>query len=258
MIADREHRREQVQVVADQTLDRLATHQVRDEGTHVAALGDVAGVAEAMHQLRPRASGASGVPTELGRLAREPVARQGRQHQVECIAGGATVRGRVGQRTDGLEQLDDRAGPAMRHDQRQRVLMPGPDVDEVDLHPVDLGRELRQRVQSRLALAPVVLGRPVEGELPQRRQLHALRPILDELLGGPARGSNAHAKLIKLGLGCMERERPNRVIFGRLASRGCVGYDGAFGIENGHGLSVVGRTKASCENGSRHMAVPCL
>jgi hypothetical protein len=34
----------------------------------------------------------------------------------------------------------------MRHDQRQRILMPRPDVDEVDLDPGDLGRELRQRV----------------------------------------------------------------------------------------------------------------
>ena len=94
------------------------------------------------------------------------------------------MRGRVGQRADGLQQLDDRAGPAVRHDQRQRVLMPRPDVDEVDLDPVDLGRELRQRIQSRLALAPVVPGRPVAGELLQRRQLHALRPIFDQLLVG--------------------------------------------------------------------------
>ena len=63
-------------MVADQTLDRLATHQVRDERTHVAALGDVAGVAEAVHQLRPRACGAGGVPTELGRLTGEPVTGQ--------------------------------------------------------------------------------------------------------------------------------------------------------------------------------------
>ena len=62
-------------MVADQTLDRLAAHQVRDEGTHVTALGDVAGVAEAVHQLRP-ACGAAGVPAELGRLTGEPVTGQ--------------------------------------------------------------------------------------------------------------------------------------------------------------------------------------
>ncbi len=139
---------EQVDVDAEQPLGCLAAHRVRDGGAHVAPLGDVARVAEAVHQLRPRACDAAGLPAELGRLAREAVARQGRQHQVECVLGGAAVSGRVGQRADGLQQLDDRAGPAMRHDQRQRILMPRPDVDEVDVDPVDLGRELRQRVQS--------------------------------------------------------------------------------------------------------------
>jgi hypothetical protein len=42
-----------------------------------------------------------------------------------------TVRGRVGQRADGLERLDGRARPAMHHDQRQCVLMLGAHVDEV-------------------------------------------------------------------------------------------------------------------------------
>ena len=49
-----------------------------------------------------------------------------------------------------VEQLDDRAGPAVGHDQRQRVLVPRLDVDEVDVDPVDLRRELGQRVQPRL------------------------------------------------------------------------------------------------------------
>ena len=52
----------------------------------------------------------------------------------------------------------------MGHDQRQRVLMPRLHVDEMDVHPVDLGRELPQRVQPRLARPPVVLGRPKTGE----------------------------------------------------------------------------------------------
>jgi dihydrofolate reductase len=55
------------------------------------------------------------------------------------------------------EQLDDGAGPAVRHDQRQRVLLLGADVDEVDLHSVDLGRKLRKRVEPRLDPAEVVV-----------------------------------------------------------------------------------------------------
>ena len=204
-----------------QPVGSLAAHRVGDGGAHVAALGDVARVAEAVHQLRPRACDAAGLPAELGRLAREAVAGQGRQHQVERVLGGAAVRGRVGQRADGLQQLDDRAGPAVRHDQRQRVLVPRPDVDEVDLDPVDLGRELRQRVQPRLAPAPVVLGRPVAGERLQRRQLHALRPVGDELLGGPARRLDPAAQLSELLLRNLDLERADGCCFGR------DGHDGA-------------------------------
>jgi hypothetical protein len=127
-----------------------------DDGTHVAALGDVAGVAEAVHQLGPGAGDAGGVPADLGRLAGEAVAGQGRQHEVERVLGASAVRGRVRERVDDLEQLDDRAGPAVRHDQRQRICVRWLHVDKVDVHPVDFGRELRERVQFRFARAPVV------------------------------------------------------------------------------------------------------
>ena len=108
---------------ADQPLGRLAAHHVGDEGAHVAALGDVAGVAEAVHQLRPGARDSAWVPADLRRLAGEAVAGQGREHEVERVLGASAVRGRVGERANGLEQLDHRAGPAVRHDQRQRVLV---------------------------------------------------------------------------------------------------------------------------------------
>ena len=127
------------------------SHRVGDEGP-VAALGDVARISEAVHQLRPGLRDAAGVPAELGGLAGEAVAGQGRQHQVERVLRLSAVRGRVGERADGLEQLDDRARPAMRHDQRQRVFVLGAHVDEVDVEPVDLGRELGQGVRFSSAL----------------------------------------------------------------------------------------------------------
>ena len=49
------------------------------------------------------------------------------------------MRGGVGQQIDDLQLLDDRAGPAVRDDQRQRVLVLRADVDEVDVQSVDLG-----------------------------------------------------------------------------------------------------------------------
>ena len=62
---------------------------------------------------------------------------------MEGVLGAAAVRGRVGQRADRVEQLDHGAGPAVGHDQRQRVRVRRLDVDEVDVHAVDLGHELR-------------------------------------------------------------------------------------------------------------------
>ena len=49
--------------------------------------------------------------------------------------------GRIGQRVDDLQLLDDRAGPAVRDDDRQRVVMSRADVDEMNVEPVDLGHK---------------------------------------------------------------------------------------------------------------------
>ena len=82
--------------------------------------------------------------------------------------------GGIGERLDDLQLLDDRAGPAVRDDQRQRVLLRRPDVDEMDVEFVDGGDELRKRVQLRLASAPVVFRCPVVREILHRRELYAL------------------------------------------------------------------------------------
>ena len=154
----------------------------------------------------PSVSDADGTPAELGRLVGEAVPGNGRQHEVERVLRASAVRGRVGEWADGLEQLDDRTRPAVRHDQRQRVLVRRLHVDEVDVEPVDLGLELRQRVQSRLALAPVVIARPVAGELLHRRQLHTLRPIGDEFPRGPAGRLDAAVQFFDLPLGNFDSE----------------------------------------------------
>src|SRR5204862_6045459 len=131
-------RYEQVRVDADQPVGCLAAHHVGDAGADVAALGDVAGVAEAVHELGPGSCSPVQVPADLGRLAREAVAGQGGQHEVEGILGAAAVRGRVGQRADGVDQLHDGAWPAVRPDQRQRVFVLRAHAYEVDVHAGDL------------------------------------------------------------------------------------------------------------------------
>ena len=58
---------------------------------------------------------------------------------------------------------------------RQRVLVLGADVDEMNIQPVDLGHEVGQGVQFRLAVALVVAGPPVARQLPHHREPHAVR-----------------------------------------------------------------------------------
>ena len=73
------------------------------------------------------------------RLGREPVAGQGRDDHVEGVVGVAAVGGGVSERIDDREQLDDRSGPTVGHDERQRVRVTRRDVDEVDVEIVDIG-----------------------------------------------------------------------------------------------------------------------
>jgi hypothetical protein len=106
---------------------------------------------------------------------------------MERVRRARAVGRGIGERLDDLQLLDDRPGPPVRDDQRQRVLVLGTHVDEVDVQPVDLGHELRKVVQSRLALAPVVAAFPVPREFLHHRQPHALRVVGDRLLLGPPR-----------------------------------------------------------------------
>jgi hypothetical protein len=73
----------------------------------------------------------------------------------------------------------------VRDDQRERVLVLGADVDEVNVQPVDLGHEVRQGVQLPLALAPVVVRPPVVRQFLHHREPHALGVVGDRLALGP-------------------------------------------------------------------------
>jgi hypothetical protein len=97
----------------------------------------------------------------------------------------------------------------MRDEQRKGVLVPRAHLDEVDVNAVDLGLELRQRVQPRLAPSPIVLGRPVARECLQSRQLYALRPICDELLAGEADRGDAPTQVLQCLVGDVDMEGPD-------------------------------------------------
>ena len=83
----------------------------------------------------------------------------------------------IGQRIDDLQLFGDRTGPSVRNDERQRIFVFGADVNEMNVQSIDLSEEVRQGLQFCLALAPVVIGRPITRQRLHRRKLHALRSI---------------------------------------------------------------------------------
>src|SRR5215212_8197107 len=110
------------------------------------------------------------------------------------------MRRGIDQRIDDLQLLDDRTRPAVRDDERQRIFMLRTGVNEMNVESIDLGDELRERVQPALDLAPVVLCRPIADEILDRGERDALRKIGDGLLFGQPRGNDASAKLIEFSL----------------------------------------------------------
>src|SRR4030095_14467679 len=143
------YRRRQVDMDAQQSRGRLARHRAGDRGTPVAALGDVAGVPEALHQLCPRSRDVIGVPAGAGGPARKAVSRHRGYDDMEGVRRTPAMSGRVSERADDLELFYDGSRPAMRDDDRQRVLMSGPHVDEVNVDSVDRRARLRQGVELR-------------------------------------------------------------------------------------------------------------
>ena len=64
-------------------------------------------------------------------------------------------------------------------------------MSELDVEAIDLGDELRQGIQLRLGLAPVVIRSPIADERLDPGQLHALGLIGDGLPVGPTGGGDA-------------------------------------------------------------------
>ena len=81
---------------------------------------------------------------------------------------------RVRKRADDLQLLDDRAGPAVRDDERQRIFVFRANMNEMNIEAVDLGHELREGVDPGLDLPPVMLRLPIPHDFPNRRELNAL------------------------------------------------------------------------------------
>ena len=114
--------------------------------------------------------------------------------------------GRIGELFDHPHKFDHRAGPAMRHHQRQGIGAGRTQVQKVNVEPIDLGLELPQSVKPRFALSPVIAVAPIANQVLQSRQWRALRPIRHRLLLRPAGQVEPRGEVVQLRLGNGERK----------------------------------------------------
>ena len=139
---------------------------------------------------------------------------------MEGVLRPPAMSGGIGQRADHLQELQRGARPAMRHDQRHGVRMGRADVGELDVDAVDRGDELRQRVQLRLGLAPVVVRAPGADEVLQLRELDALRLIRDGLPVRPPGRGDAATKIDERRVRHVDAERADGRVLRGDADRG--------------------------------------
>src|SRR5690606_38094705 len=118
----------------------------------------------------------------------------------EGVCGVTTVLRRIAERTDDLLELADRARPAVRDDERQRLRSDAALVDEVDLEPADLGAELLELVEPRLGRTPVELVAPVRDQLAHGVEVRAVAPARAGDLVGKARAREALAQVRQDGI----------------------------------------------------------
>src|SRR6202042_3097109 len=94
-----------------------------------------------------------------------------------------------------------RAGPAVGEQQRRGVLPCGPDVQEVDALPVDVGDELRSGVQPGLDGPPVESVQPVGGQVADPGGGHAVAAGRAGQLVRPLRPAQPAGQVVQGSLG---------------------------------------------------------
>ena len=145
---------------ADQLVGVHGAEPRGDERAPVAALRGEARIAEhAGHQLGEAVGDRLRREARLPRLEREAVAGQRRSDDGEGVGRVAAEARRIGEAGDDLEELEHRARPAVREEERKGSRAPALDVEEVQVDPVQRHRELRKGIEPRFLRAPVELVR---------------------------------------------------------------------------------------------------
>jgi hypothetical protein len=178
----------------------------------VAAVGAVALVTQAVHELYPGFRRAGQLPSGFLERAGEPEPGQRRSDHVESVGRVAVMGPRIGQRGDQVHDLGDRARVAVGDDEWQSVRLGRSDVEEVDRLSVDLGRELGEPVELGLLRSPVVAGSPIRDQLLQVADRHAGGPVDAGELDGPPGPVEPVLQVVEVGLGNLDPEGPDVVL----------------------------------------------
>src|SRR5712664_40520 len=184
----------------DQAPGPLMRQGVRYARPPIASLRHPALVAKAWHQRRPGAGDPVHVPARLKRLVGEGKAWERRHDHMERVLRPTPVAGGIAERADDLHKLNDRSRPSVRENDRQRVLLRGTHVDEMNAKPVDLGPVLREGVDASLKAAPVILVAPVANERLSLLEGDALRPVANGLPLRPPRGRQSTLEIVDRAL----------------------------------------------------------
>jgi hypothetical protein len=201
--------REQVHVDRDQPIRISKPQSGSYEPAPVAALGREAAMAE--HVGHQGGEGIRDLGDAEARLAGpegEAVAGQRRRDHREGVRGIAPEAGRVGEHRQDLVELPDRAGPAVREQERQRPGTAPLLVDEVQVDAGHLGRELAEAVEPRLVRAPVVAVLPVRDQVLHVGEARAEGPLGAGGLVGPPHAGQALAQIGERRVGNLDPEGP--------------------------------------------------
>ena len=135
------------------------------------------------------------------------VAGQRGRDDREGVGGIAAEAAGIGQARDQLVELPDRAGPAVREQQRVRIRADAGLVDEVQVDARERDLELLERVELRLLGAPVEAVAPVLDERAQIVQVRAVGPLGAGNLVRPAGAREPAAQVVQNLVGDVESER---------------------------------------------------
>src|SRR6266478_7748164 len=136
----------------------LLGHPACHASAPIAALCNIVAVTQARHQHCPGASDARKTPPRFSELIRKAKSGERRNYNVKGVVGFTAVSHRVHERSDDLQELEDRARPAVSKNDRQGILVFRSNVNEMNPETVNLGAKLWKPIQCPFNPTPIVVG----------------------------------------------------------------------------------------------------